>query len=428
MIYMKDSDSETTSPVMADNDTELQSSSSSESDKQKENVYEKFGKIIIDFMRDLLITFPELKEDLDANLLEVCNGNPSDNTIKTIRDHCIARMPERFFDILYQNDDIFENESVDLCFLPGIDFHNLWKTNITETTRATIWKYLQLLLFDTISDMTDGSSFGDTAKLFEAIDEDVFRNKLEETITQMQGMFEEKEDMNDENESKDDETSQKEDNHNIPNPEDIHEHVSSMMDGKLGALAKEIAEETAQEMDLDMNESSDVNDLFKKLFKNPTKLMGLVQNVGSKIDKKLKDGNIKESELIQEATDLIKKMKDTPGMGNLQDMFAKMGMPIPQGGKINPAAMQAHLARSMKLAKQRERMQAKYTDKNNMQNNVQVSESEFLEQQRKADQAAAALLKSEGYTDGIESLKYSTGDSALKSTKESKPKKKKKRK
>ena len=33
-------------------------------------------------------------------------------------------------------------------------------------------------LFDAISDMTDGSSFGDTAKLFEAIDEDVFRVNL----------------------------------------------------------------------------------------------------------------------------------------------------------------------------------------------------------------------------------------------------------
>ena len=55
----------------------------------------------------------------------------------------------------------------------------------------------------------------------------------------------------------------------------LHEHITGMLDGKLGQLAREIAEETAEELDLDLNESSDVNDVYEKLFKNPTKLMGL---------------------------------------------------------------------------------------------------------------------------------------------------------
>ena len=384
-----------------------------------------FGKLLVEFMRDLLTTFPELKDDLDANLLAVCEGSPSDNTIKNIREYCASRLPERFFDILYQNEDMFTNEDMDHCFLPGIDFKKLWEANITDKTRGTIWKYLQLFMFDSISNMTDGSSFGETAKLFEAIDEDVFRSKLEETISQMQNVFETKdeEDGESEGEGERDGSDSKPD---MPDPHKIHEHVSQMMDGKLGKLAKEIAEETAEEMDIDFDDSGSIDDVFKRLFKNPTKLMNLVQNVGTKIDKKLKDGNIKESELIEEATELIKKMKDTPGMGNMQDMFAKMGMPFPQGGKLNTSAMQSQLARNMKLAKQKERMQARQASKHADSTNTTITPEEFLEQHRRANEAAEALLKSEGLTsEGLEMFKYSTGDNVEKS---SKPKKKKKRK
>lgn len=417
MLYMQTPD-DTSQPAAAPSSSEEHEA---ESESAPQETGDKFGKLIIDFMCDLLITFPELKDTLDANLLAVCAGSPSESTVTTLRNHCVARLPERFFDILYQNEDMFNNQDVDLCFLPGIDFRVLWKANITDNTRSTIWKYLQLFLFDAISDMTDGSSFGDTAKLFEAIDEDVFRSKLEETITQMQDMFEA------DNSSAYSDGEESADHPNIPNPEEIHEHVSAMMDGKLGALAKEIAEETAQEMDIDIEDSGNINDVFKKLFKNPTKLMSLVQNVGSKIDKKLKDGNIKESELIEEATELIKKMKDTPGMGNLQDMFSKMGMPMPQGGKINTAAMQAHLQKNMRMAKQRERMQEKQANKRDQESAPTMSPEEFQRQRQLADEAAMALLKSEELTNGMETLKYTQGEAAPKSSKGAKPKKKKRR-
>ena len=56
-----------------------------------------------------------------------------------------------------------------------------------------MWKYLQLILFSIVSNISDGDSFGDTAKLFESINEDEFKNKLEETINNMKDMFEERE-------------------------------------------------------------------------------------------------------------------------------------------------------------------------------------------------------------------------------------------
>ena len=77
-------------------------------------------------------------------------------------------------------------------------------------------------------------------------------------------------------------------------------------------MAKELAEETSKDLDMDMENVTDVNDVFTKLFKNPAKLMNLVNNIGSKIDKKMKDGSIKESELLEEANSMLKNMKNIP--------------------------------------------------------------------------------------------------------------------
>jgi spore coat protein CotH len=95
--------------------------------------------------------------------------------------------------------------------------------------------------------------------------------------------------------------------------------------------------------------------------------MGLVKTVGDKLDTKIKAGDLKESELIAEATEMMNKMKNMPGMGNIQSMLSKMGMGdlaglgnlAGLGGKVNMGAMQANLDQKMKMAKTKERILAK---------------------------------------------------------------------
>ena len=354
------------------------------------------------------------------------NDSYTDEIVRSLRTYFSSVLPERFFDILYQNNDIFTNNELNAEFLPGIQFNLLWKENISDSTRSTIWKYLQLLLFSTVTGIKDNSSFGDTAKLFEAIDENEFKKKLEDTIDQMQNMFQSAE--NSSNTEENGETNSKCGNFNsddLPDPEKLHEHVNSMMEGKLGNLAKEIAEETANDMDIDLDDDTSVQDVFQKLLKNPTKLMDLVKNVGDKLDKKIKSGDIKESELLEEATKIMNKMKDTPGMGNFQNMFGNMGMPK---GKMNTSAMKAHLERNMKMAKQKERMQKKYNERHTSTQNTNSQQQVNQEEIERANKAAMELLKSEGIVDGLEMFKYSTGETYEKSTKEDKKKNKKKRK
>jgi len=321
-------------------------------------VPDEFYKIINDFVIDILTTFPEYAGIVSRWWNPTKPENKEAECLAVFR-HCIKVFPERFFDILYKKQDIFKSDSEDNTeFLPGIVFKFIWSDNISDTTRETIWKYLQLILFSVIGSVHNSHELGDTAKLFEAINEDELKNKLQETFENMQNLF----DNNLDETSEDTETNSNPNINmeNVPTPEQIHEHINSMMGGKLGKLAMELAEETANDLNLDLNETKDPKDVFQTLFKNPTKMMGMVKNIGNKIDEKIKSGEIKESELMSEGMELLNKMQTMPGMGDMQKMFSQMGIPgLGKGGKMNMGAMEAQLNKNMKTAKMRERMQAK---------------------------------------------------------------------
>jgi hypothetical protein len=330
---------------------------------------DEFVKVIKDFMGDLKITFPEYDSIIgkwwkDSSTFDYIENeeertkaiqDAEKSSIQMVFTFCQKKLPPRFFDILYKNEDIFQEDYAgDTEFLPHIHFKSLWHFNISQPTRDTIWKYLQLITFSIVGSINNKDAFGDTAKLFEAINQDEFKNKLEEALSQMQDMF----DMSG--------NCEKTEHHpempdSLPNANDIHEHITRMLDGKLGKLAKEIAEETAHDLDIDMENVTDMKDVFQKLMKNPGKLMSLVKTVGDKLDSKIKSGDIKESEMIAEATEMMDKMKHMPGMGNIQSMLNKMGMGNLSGlgGKVNNAAMESELNKRMKTAKMKERMKAK---------------------------------------------------------------------
>jgi hypothetical protein len=326
---------------------------------------DEFYKIINDFINDILITFPEYS-GLISRWWNRQTENIGDEDIKKketlfVFRHCVKVFPERFFDILYKNVDVFSEESeINTEFLPGIVFKQLWNLDISDSTRETIWKYLQLILFSVIGTVHNSSDLGDTAKLFEAIDEEELKKKLEETLEGMQNLF----DASDSPlKGMDPSFNNME---NIPNAQQLHEHINSMMEGKLGKLALELAEETAKDLNLEMDSSGDAKDVFQKLFKNPGKMMNMVKNIGNKIDEKIKSGEIKESELMEEGMELLNKMKNMPGMSDMQKMFSQMGIPgLGKGAKINMGAMEAQLNKNMKMAKMKERIRTKAEAKAN---------------------------------------------------------------
>ena len=325
-------------------------------------VPEEFPKIIQDFVSDLVITFPEYEPIIQK-------WWPSKDINKLFK-HCLKVFPERFFDILYKNADIFGDDSeVSTEFLPGIVFQQLWSCDISENTRETIWKYLQLILFTVVGNVNDATDFGDNAKLFESIDQEELKTKLQETFENMQKMFEASSSSSSSSQTENGTREGGINMDNMPNAEDIHSHINNMMHGKLGKLAMELAEETAKDLHIDMQNVSSAQDVIQQLFKNPTKLMNMVKNVGGKLEDRMKSGEISETELLSESMDILNRMKTMPGMQNMQQMFSQMG--LGKGAKMDMNAMESEINRRMKTAQTKERMRANLHKKQQQQQQQQ---------------------------------------------------------
>ena len=365
----------------------------------------EFQTIILDFLRDIDCSFPEYHDTLARYLGYSHEMKPMpDELYIELYTHCREVYPVRFFDILYKNEALFQSAgdstaSTVCMLLPGVDFREIWATeDLAENTKDIIWKYLQLILFSIVNNLSDMGSFGDTAKLFEAIDDSELKTKLEEVIGEMGSMFGNAEAGAGAGagagaaggaEGLDETFKKATDFMNeafagaagatgtgtgtgatppIPDAGSIHEHLSSILNGKIGKLAKEIAEETAADLNLDMENETTMKGVFQQLLKNPGKLSGIIKSVGTKLDSKLKSGELKESEIMQEASELMSKMKSMPGMNNLASMLSKMGMNVPGmggagGGKVNFGAMQSQLNKNMKQSQMRERLLKKVQDK-----------------------------------------------------------------
>ena len=408
---------------------------------ESHEIPEEFTKVIYDLINDILFTFPEFKEGLNLDLHNITETR-DEESVQSIYEHVKNVYPERFFDILYKNEEMFSNGEINTEFLPGIDFKKIWSTDdVSDSTKETIWKYLQLILFSVIGKVDSQDSFGDTAKLFEAINEDELKQKLEETMSNLQNMMEGSGlgGTSTHNNGTEPVDVTGIDMDKLPNPDDIQGHINGLLDGKLGNLAKEIAEETASDLNIDMENATSVNDVFQNLFKNPGKLMGLVQNVGGKLDSKIKSGEINESELMQEASQLLGKMKDMPGMSDIQSKMQKMGMggggrgggggiedmlagfgglgglaglAGGAGGKLNLGAMTNRLNQDMKQMENKEKMLQRA--------NIKRAEMEKIKLEQ---QKMAALPPTKQLTDKeMEELVFSIeGDKPEKSMRNDKP-------
>lgn len=348
---------------------------------------EEFKKIINDFTNDLVSSYPELKskfENIDYN---------------SYYHYCKDLYPENFFHILYENHELFENEQAQFL-LPEVNFKEIMEDEtFSDSSKKTLWKYIQLILFCVCNNLKNKSDFGDANYLFEAIKEDDLHKKIEETMSEMKNIF-----MNFDSSSNEEgeegeegkgfenvfenmmgDISNIEDMfnqglsgeesfknmfqqgnsgenpfENMMDPEHMKSHLSDIMGGKIGNLAKEIAKEASTDLGIDENMSEESQqDFLKNMFKNPTKIMDIVKNIGNKLEEKFKSGEIKESELMEEAQEIMGKMKDMPG---LKEMMKSMGMDT--GGKFDFKGMANKMQQNMKQAKAKERMKKKLDEKN----------------------------------------------------------------
>lgn len=332
---------------------------------------EEFIKIINDFTKDLQTSYPEF-----TDLFSVIDYDE-------YFSHCKNIYPENFFNILYENIELFDNEECKYL-LPKVDFKMIMTDeNLSDNSKKTIWKYLQLVLFIVCNEVKSQDEFGDANHLFEAIKEDDLHEKIQSTMNEMKEIFMNMEDASGEginnifdealkdisgvedmfnNMNQDSSGNNDGENpfENMMDADKLKDHLSGIMDGKIGTLAKEIAEEASKELGIDESNMDEAKqqDFLKNMFKNPTKILSIVKNIGNKLEEKFKNGDLKESELLEEAQEIMEKMKDMPGLKN---MMSSMGMGA--GGKFDFKGMAGRMQQSMRQAKMKERMQEKLRKK-----------------------------------------------------------------
>lgn len=375
----------------------------------------KFQSIIRDFTRDLSTTFPEYsilwrKWTVD----EV-----PDREVEKLFKYCTEVYPERFFDILYQNDDIFKEESeANTRFLPAVEFRLLYNCEgVSATTRSAIWKYLQLVLLSVVNSIRDKSAFGDAANMFEGVDEAELQGKLNETLAGIADFFK---NMGPDAEEPDAEKMKDfmkqftegaegaipgmeeftksfvngtegtsvfpgmEDfaktfaqaqagqgqgpEGEMPSADDLHEHLKGLFDGKIGSLAKELAEEITGDVESMFSDGTDTNDIrstgdmINKIIKNPKQVMGLMKTISGKLQQKMKSGEISEEEIMKEASEIMGKMKGMKGMGQMGDMFKNLAKGM-GGGSINTGAIQRMQRQMATKERMRAKMESKHIEK-----------------------------------------------------------------
>jgi hypothetical protein len=381
------------------------------------DVPEKFPEVIRDFLADLTTTFPEY-----IYLWEPLNHVDADN-INPLYQFCLTTYPERFFDILYQNEEVFLPDSpTNTFFLPNVDFKMLFNApGISENTKQAIWKYLQLVLVTIMGNIKSPASFGDTAGLFEGIEEDELQNKLAETIkgltdffkgvskegTEMPDMekaFEEMFDGFSQNDASSGAEGAEGAEAEIPSADDLHNHIKGLFDGKIGKLAKELADELSGDVmnmfDDGSGDATNTADIMKKMMRNPKKIMDLVKKIGSKLDDKMKDGSISQEEIMKEVSEMMTKMK---GSGNgkefesmMKGMMKNMGL---GGANLNMGKMNAMMSQQS----HKDKMRAKLAKRE--QERQEKAEQDALEAQQRAN----VILESKAPNEFVFKLKDEEG-------------------
>lgn len=362
------------------------------------DIDDKFEHVVGEFATDLRIVFPELTNVIDSwypprsQFPDTDAGADSWNLamadgLQAVKARCVKMLPPIFFKIMYQDDSIFMPEAsahtrkrnkkggsgmqpsaTDATeFLPGISFEMIWKSNIGETTRDAIWKYLQLMAMVAAGNVDDADTFGDSAALFEAIHPEELQEKMQEAFDSISSSSGAGGDATTHPSTDAENEAQSRSSKSVVR---IQEHINNMMDGNIGRLAREIANEAATEFDLPQENFEDMTGassssscdreadqkvsathVFKTLMSDQTKLNKMITRVRDKLQNDIREGRVKESELMQEARDMMESAGNIPGIGQ---MIKGMG-----GGKVNAGATKAGLDRQIKRSQLKERLREK---------------------------------------------------------------------
>jgi hypothetical protein len=222
----------------------------------------KFFDTLYELLTSLSLTFPEEGPQLDR-LRNVLRANEDVRSIKGI----MRRFAPSRHEIERRDERIFDREA---CLLPGIDFRLLWQQDISDTSRAALWQYLQML------NLMGAAIVGDESPAEAA----------------------------------------------VPVPETP---AGAGLSGvKVPSMIESLAKDIVSDIDIDPAKlGGDPLTAVKNLMANGG-LARVVKKVGDKIKSRVDSGELDQNELIGEAQQMLGSLKSMPGgQGDAMAAMAK---------------------------------------------------------------------------------------------------------
>ncbi len=276
----------------------------------EQQVYPLFSS----FIRDLGKTYPEIKNCLYRNYEECL----VDTETKPLSE---CPKLQVFLDIVHTHStkitkkDItfFETENI----LEEISFENLWSKNISEKTRATIWKYFQTFSLLTIN-LKSSQALKDALSSIQNDEEvDLADRGVAKDLKKMKQLSE---------------SVQQE----IPDESgelDLENMLGGLMDSNIGKIAQEVAGTMDMEQVFgNVDESTNPMELMSQMM-NPDKMGKIFQNINSVMEKKMEDGEFKQEDLKKEAEGMYGNMAKNPMFKNMMSQMAPEGPDRTEGAE-----------------------------------------------------------------------------------------------
>ena len=273
--------------------------------RKRNRIIKSFIKTFKEFIGDIKSAYPEYKEVLDNYKF-----NLNDHDVNSIIvDHFMMSINPFLIEISNKDEKIFQNEEEKIVIFKEIDFNKIWEKS-NDMNKEIIWKYLHTLILI-------GNNYNGIVKkdgIFKQFNEMLCQSELDDESLnhisdQAKAMLNMVKSLSEENNNKDN-----------PSSNNTENLSGGMFENtKIGEIAKELAaeinfDEFSQNLgSLGESENPDPSKLFENLIgKDPMKLMGLIQNVGSKIQDKISNGQINEQELVSEAQNMMQGLQDNP--------------------------------------------------------------------------------------------------------------------
>jgi hypothetical protein len=257
------------------------------------------------FIRDLGKTYPEIRNCLYRNY-ETCLTGSDDLTLKD------CPKLQAFLDLIYENQKLISKKdeaffAIDVEILEEISFKNLWLKNISDKTRATVWKYLQTFSILTIN-LRSSQDLKDALSSMQNDEEVTVKDKaLAKDIRNLKKLTESVQ-------------------QDIPDEDgemDLENMLGGLMDSNIGKIAQEVAGSMDMEkMFGNVDESTNPMELMGQMM-NPEKMGAIFQNINSVMEQKMESGDISKDDLKKEAEGMYGTMAENPMfkgmMGQMQE-------------------------------------------------------------------------------------------------------------